>query len=1602
MPLEAVAESIVQTQNSGDPQSAITETVSIDICEPISSEEAGNLAVEKNVEQQAYLTASNSVAAISSQVLSDADAQTATDTTIDASVQYGQINGSIAIEEEGQQIPVSGVSIMLYSVDELKVAAMCQTDENGLWSTPADQIIVGHTYVVRYAKAGYTFAENNLRYTASVDSMTIAPVLATALEGYVCNEADYIYSVSDSAATITGYTGTDTKIIFPDELDGYPVTSVGEQAFQGKTTLEGVYLSDHIVSIGNKAFEGCSGLVEINLPNTLSVIGQYAFSKCSAASTVELPEAVASIGSYAFSYCAELTCFDYPLGWITASSQIFYQCTKLNHISIPDGVITIPKNAFYSGNAIQSVSIPNSVKQIGGYAFSDCSALAAVEFTGEGLERIERSAFSGCITLEELLLPDTVTTIGISAFSNCRNLCSFGYPLNLVSMEMNGFRDCDKLDTITIPEGVTTIPAEAFRRANKLKHIVLPSTLTTIEGYAFYECEALETVNFPDSLKTIAGSAFAGCVKLKEIDVSATYIGDAAFHSCTALSAVTFTDRVESIGSRAFFGCTALAQVSVPDSVKTVGEKAFQDCTALTEVHFGKGLQTIGNYAFWRCAALKSVTFGEGLQSVGEYAFAGCTGLSSASFYDQLRTIGGHAFSGCTSLSSVSFSDGLQTIGDCAFEKCSFSAIEVPDSVTTLGQGAFRNCANLTSFRCPSSWTTSPGGLFNGCINLTSIIVPEGVTEIPEYAFSASVALEQVILPESLKKINKCAFRSCDNLGSIYIPDSVTFIDTFSFSYSDKVVFRCYLDSYAASFAFERGIPIVEIPRPADHSGEAIDLSNSFYRINQEGLSASGYLSMVAQYAFRDPGTVKDVSVSFNIPTSVTLMENTLTVNGALCTNYSLENGFLKIPLTSSGGVIRFSLKPKEYGNISAYARITYTHNSKKNTEVLGSVYQELPILTIESKGETSQSTIDVNGVTIPGNQVTLYVNGEAQKTVTANKAGDYAATLQLPEPSTGKKFTLKAETKSSAGTIISASCNIVYRAGAPTLISFVMKHNGQSFTLEQVRNNRPIVTFAEKPFTFVVKFDMVQDIKSVYVVSTRNNIKKYMKAEWDVEQQAYIANGYFDPSNPAYVPGVISVEYVRRMTQISFTADFDSVSDEVKSQIPNTWQNVEHEILEETETKMEAVVQLPDGESSMRFTTEKTEIPEGVTEENAEEYGYDKVVDDDGNVVYVRVDQGLEASTFDGNGAYTSEYQAPGSGIFNVAVSVLDFVGGELMTIGLEAFKLDSWANANDVFKSITDGVGTHMKYEKMREDITLAPYLNASEKEAALRTLGKAQFVDNLATVIAWALLVLDIVGHGNILWLPVIMLGSKLVTSIIENYTEHLMDTMMYNIQEYQFGFRWSVDPSGYVYDADTNERIAGATVTVYWIEYNEDDPNFWDTSPDPDEYGALWDSSEYSQLNPLTTDNDGCYAWDVPEGWWRVKCEHPDYQTTWSQWVAVPPPQTEVNIAMTSIANSYQFEVLEYSDDSIEVRTTNAASENTSVMYVLAGYDSAGQMIAINTMTGMLSSNTPLSLTLYFTGIPENVSVDNVRAFVLDPDTRTPRCGDWSYEVGSRIE
>ena len=114
----------------------------------------------------------------------------------------------------------------------------------------------------------------------------------------------------------------------------------------------------------------------------------------------------------------------------------------------------------------------------------------------------------------------------------------------------------------------------------------------------------------------------------------------------------------------------------------------------------------------------------------------------------------------------------------------------------------------------------------------------------------------------------------------------------------------------------------------------------------------------------------------------------------------------------------------------------------------------------------------------------------------------------------------------------------------------------------------------------------------------------------------------------------------------------------------------------------------------------------------------------------------------------------------------------------------------------------------------------------------------------------------------------------------------------------------DPSGYVYEAVNSNRLEGVVATCYHKQTQVDE---WG---DLYESEVVWNAEHYHQENPLITDSEGRYAWDVPQGLWQVRYEKDGYELKRSEWLPVPPPQLDVNVGMTQLRQPQVSQVRAY--------------------------------------------------------------------------------------------
>ncbi len=242
------------------------------------------------------------------------------------------------------------------------------------------------------------------------------------------------------------------------------VTSIGDRAFEGCSSLIKTYYTGNIAGWCGITFEGWGAnptgysnnlyindmeVKDLVIPNSVTSIGDHAFEGCSDLTSVTIPNSVKSIGEGAFSDCSSLT-----------------------SVTIPNSVTNVGEEAFYGcSNLTAVVWNAKTCKDFSDYSYAPfydiCSQIASFTF-GNAVEHIPAYLCSGMENLTAITIPNSVTSIGESAFSGCSEITSISTPNLVKSIEKNTFADCTKLKTVVIGNAVTNIGDGAFYGCNRL------------------------------------------------------------------------------------------------------------------------------------------------------------------------------------------------------------------------------------------------------------------------------------------------------------------------------------------------------------------------------------------------------------------------------------------------------------------------------------------------------------------------------------------------------------------------------------------------------------------------------------------------------------------------------------------------------------------------------------------------------------------------------------------------------------------------------------------------------------------------------------------------------------------------------------------------------------------------------------------------------------------------------------------------------------------------------------------------------------------------------------------------------------------------------
>ena len=390
-----------------------------------------------------------------------------------------------------------------------------------------------------------------------------------------------------------------------------------------------------------------------------------------------------------------------------------------------------------------------------GVTYSYVSSTQTLTISGSGamadhsLENpLPWSSYKGDIT--SVVIGAGVTHIGMGAFDRCANLTTVTFDGTPSSMSIRdlAFNGCSKLESITLPSGVTSIGVSAFSDCTNLASINIPASVTAIDNNAFYGCTNLASISFaattPLKSTNIGSNVFYECPNLKTLKISGTgamtdyNLNNQPWKDLKSqITTVTIESGVTSIGDYAFYNCTNLASVTIPATVTSIGD-----------------------YAFSRCTNLASITIPAGVESIGTGAFNGCINLTAFNVAEENANY--------ASEDGVLFNKTKTTIVSYPAGKTA-TTYEIPTTVTSIGNGAFAGCSNLTSVNIPANVTSIGEAAFMSCINLTSVTIPSTVTSIGRGAFQYCTNLASVTVYAPSCSLGSNAFDGYTSALKIYV-----------------------------------------------------------------------------------------------------------------------------------------------------------------------------------------------------------------------------------------------------------------------------------------------------------------------------------------------------------------------------------------------------------------------------------------------------------------------------------------------------------------------------------------------------------------------------------------------------------------------------------------------------------------------------------------------------------------------------------------------------------------------------------------------------------------------------------------------------------------
>ena len=549
------------------------------------------------------------------------------------------------------------------------------------------------------------------------------------------------YDELNSCLVANGELSGDVQI--PGEVNGYTVSFLSSDAVGGQNGITSLTMPDSVTALKGWSISSMEGLASIQLSENLAVIQSANFSNCPALTSVTVPASVCYVDSS------------------------FYWCDNLREIRF-EGVCPV-----FMGNEWNFSGLPEDCviyvpdDQLEAYA----EALADANGAADRLQPGGQNAVNVEYTAQEEDFAFDAATGTITGYSGTSARLEIPETIGSTPVKAIGeesFRSCYTLFYLIIPEGVETIEDRAFAHASNLNYITFPSTLRTVGEEAFLNAQA-SVINWKEGLEEIGAYAFSYDYEaVLTLPSTVRTIGEGAFKG-SMCSELYLSGDLESIGSCAFAGSsisymafdfyepveiaedafadTPVADLDLPWDSSEENREAYEamlakQCPGCT-VWINNPIT--GGVAEYPVNDLDITTITDGVWTVYNGDAADLTVWTD---YDgiPLTALGDGLFRGNQSIRSFypHHCGWFTTIGSEAFADSSVEYVELFGSITTIGEGAFRNCTNIKELTIPASVTSIGADAFAGCSGLEKLTILCDASVLQEGAFSGCANLKEV------------------------------------------------------------------------------------------------------------------------------------------------------------------------------------------------------------------------------------------------------------------------------------------------------------------------------------------------------------------------------------------------------------------------------------------------------------------------------------------------------------------------------------------------------------------------------------------------------------------------------------------------------------------------------------------------------------------------------------------------------------------------------------------------------------------------------------------------------------------------------------------